>query len=108
MIVLVFFASRTCGHSRRMDSLVDHFMRSHRGELKLAKVDIDERADLAARFNVDEAPSLILLDDMREVARLTGRQTLPAIRGTFEPHFVVEPQAMPVLSEAIGELQAIG
>ena len=109
MIVLVFFASRTCGHSRRMDSLVDHFMRAHRGELKLAKVDVDERADLAARFGVEGAPALVLLSDMVEVARLEGRQTLPSIRAALEPHFVTDELGMPELMLA-GEpqLQAIG
>jgi len=92
-----------------MDSLVDHFMRAHRGELKLAKVDVDERADLAARFGVEGAPALVLLSDMVEVARLEGRQTLPSIRAALEPHFVTDELGMPELMLA-GEpqLQAIG
>jgi thioredoxin 2 len=89
--ILVFFWSSTCGHSRRMDSLVDHFMRAHRGRLKLAKVDIDARPDLAERFRVDAAPTLVLLDDSQEVSRLEGRNTLPAIKNAFEPHLDMQP-----------------
>jgi thioredoxin 2 len=96
MTILVFFWSATCGHSRRMDSLVDHFMRAHRGRLKLAKVDVDARPDLAERFSVEEAPSLVLLQDSVEVARLTGRNTLPAIKHAFEPHLQLQPAESPL------------
>lgn len=95
MTILVFFWSRTCGHSRRMDSLVDHFMRAHREQLKLAKVEITDRPDLATRFRVDSAPTLVLLENLVEVARLEGRHTLPAIRAAMEPHLDLEPSALP-------------
>ena len=84
--ILVFFHASTCGHSRRMDSIVDHFLRTHRDELKVAKVDVADRPDLAQRFNVESAPTLLLLDDLREVARLEGRATLPDMKDSFEPH----------------------
>ena len=95
MTILVFFFSSTCGHSRRMDSLVDHFMRLHRGELKLAKVELAARPDLAQRFRVSDAPTLIMLDNLLEVARLEGRNTLPAIKAMMEPHLDLEPAVMP-------------
>ena len=95
MTILVFFWSRTCGHSRRMDSLVDHFMRVHRDSIKLAKVEITDRPDLAGRFNVSSAPTLVLLENLLEVARLEGRHTLPAIKAALEPHLELEPSALP-------------
>lgn len=85
--ILVFVHSATCGHSRRMDSIVDHFLRANRDLLKVAKVEISERADLAARFGVTSAPTLLLLEDLREVARLDGRRTLPEMKDAFE-HFL--------------------
>jgi thioredoxin 1 len=95
MTILVFFWSRTCGHSRRMDSLVDNFMRVHRDTLKLARVDLADRPDLARRFNVESAPTLVLLEDLVEVARLEGRHTLPAIKAAMEPHLELESSAPP-------------
>lgn len=94
--VLVFFHARTCGHSRRMDSVVDHFLRTHRDRLKVAKVEIVERADLAERFGVDTAPTLLLLEDMREVGRLEGRRTLPDIKDAFEPLIGFERETLPI------------
>lgn len=104
MTILVFFWSRTCGHSRRMDSLVDHFMRQHRGRVKLAKVEITERADLAQRFSATTAPTLILLNDLVEQSRLEGRQTLPAIKQAFEPHMGITPTAVVELSSSVAAL----
>jgi thioredoxin 1 len=91
--VVAFFHSTTCGHSRRMDSIVDHFLRTHRELIKVAKVEVAERADLAERFGVTTAPTLILLRDMVEVARLEGRTTLPVIKDAFEPFLGLEPAA---------------
>src|SRR5688500_16760208 len=94
--ILVFFHASTCGHSRRMDSIVDHFMRLHRGELKVAKVDIADRPDLAQRFNVESAPTLILLDNLVEKSRIEGRRTLPDMKDAFEPHLGIERTELPV------------
>lgn len=90
--IMVFFWSRTCGHSRRMDSLVDHFVRMRRGAVRLAKIELSERADLARRFGVEHAPTVLLLRDLREVERLEGRSTLPGIKAAIEPHLeIAEP-----------------
>lgn len=94
--ILVFFHARTCGHSRRMDSIVDHFLRLHREDLKVAKVEVTDRADLAERFGVTSAPTLLLLDDLREVGRLEGRATLPEMKDAFEPALGIGPTELPV------------
>ena len=94
--ILVFFQSSTCGHSRRMDSIVDHFLRTHRGHLKVAKVEFADRPDLAQRFGVTSAPSLLLLDNLKEVARIEGRRTLPDMKEAFEPFLGIEP-ALPIV-----------
>jgi len=78
-----------------MDSLVDHFMRIHRDDVKLAKVEISERPDLAGRFRIQSAPTLVLLENLVEVERLEGRHTLPAIKAALEPHLDLEPSALP-------------
>lgn len=94
--ILVFFHASTCGHSRRMDSIVDHFLRTHRDHLKVAKVEVQERPDLAQRFGVTSAPTLVLLDDLREVARIEGRATLPDMKDSFEPHLGLEPRELSI------------
>jgi thioredoxin 1 len=82
--VLVFFTSERSGPARRMESLLAHIARKERDHLEVRKVDVDERPDLAARFHVDCAPALRLVQDRRVVARLDGRVTSPAIEEMLE------------------------
>lgn len=84
--LLVFFTSRHSGPARRMESLLAHIERKERGSLRVKKVDVDERPDLAKRFLVAEVPSLALVKGKRVVARLEGRSTKPKIESMIDLH----------------------
>jgi thioredoxin 1 len=84
--LLVFFTSQRSGPARRMESLLAHIARKERGRLRVSKVDVDDRPDLAERFRVDQAPSLVLVVGQRVVSRLEGRATAPRIESMLEPH----------------------
>ena len=89
--MLVFFTSRRSGPARRMESLLAHIARKERGRLRVSKVDVEDRADLAERFRVEQVPSLVLVVKRRVVARLDGRATAPRIESMLEPHLGAEP-----------------
>ena len=84
--MLVFFTSRRSGPARRMESLLAHIARKERGALRVRKVDVDERPDVATRFRVGEVPSLALVKGKRVVARLDGRATAPKIEAMIGAH----------------------
>ena len=84
--LLVFFTSRRSGPARRMESLIAHIARKERGALRVKKVDVDERPDVAERFRVEEVPALALVKEKRVVARLDGRSTAPKIESMIDPH----------------------
>lgn len=84
--LLVFFTSRRSGPARRMESLLAQIARKERAALRVKKVDVDERPDVARRFRVAEVPSLALVKGKRVVARLDGRSTAPTIESMIEPH----------------------
>ena len=69
-----------------MESLLAHIARKERGRLRVSKVDVEDRPDLAERFRVDEVPSLALVVESRIVSRLDGRATAPRIESMLEPH----------------------
>lgn len=83
---LVFFTSHRSGPARRMESLLAHIARKERGRLRVSKVDVDDRPDLAERFHVEQVPSLALVVDRRVVSRLDGRATAPRIESMLEPY----------------------
>jgi thioredoxin-like negative regulator of GroEL len=83
---LVFFTSHRSGPARRMESLLAHIARKERDRLRVSKVDVDERPDLAERFRVQQVPSLALVVERRVVSRIDGRATAPRIETMLEPH----------------------
>jgi thioredoxin len=84
--LLVFFANERSGPARRMESLIAHVARKERERLRVTRVDVDTRPDLARRFGVAEVPALVLVKDKRPVARLDGRSSAPRIERMLEPH----------------------
>jgi thioredoxin-like negative regulator of GroEL len=84
--LLVFFTSRRSGPARRMESLLAHIARKERGRLRVNKVDVEDRPDLAERFKVSQVPSLALVVERRVVSRIDGRATAPRIESMLEPH----------------------
>ena len=95
--LLVFFANERSGPARRMESLIAHVARKERHRLRIRRVDVDERPDLAARFGVSEVPTLVLVKDKRAVARIDGRTSAPRIERMLEP-FLAAPEREPVLA----------
>ena len=69
-----------------MESLLAHIARKERTRLRVSKVDVEDRPDLAARFKVQEVPHLALVVDNRVVSKLEGRATAPRIESMLEPH----------------------
>jgi thioredoxin-like negative regulator of GroEL len=84
--LLVFFTSRRSGPARRMESLLAHIARKERARLRVSKVDVEDRPDLAERFRVQQVPALALVVESRVVSRLDGRATAPRIESMLEPH----------------------
>ena len=84
--LLVFFWSERSGPARRMDSLLAHLERKERDRLRVRRVDVDARPDIAERFQVSVVPTLVLVKDRRAVSRLDGRTSAPKIEAMLEPH----------------------
>jgi thioredoxin-like negative regulator of GroEL len=84
--LLVFFWNERSGPARRMESLLAHLARKERHRLRVTKVDVEERPEVARRFGVDDVPALVLLKDRRAVARIDGRTSAPRIEQMLEPH----------------------
>jgi thioredoxin len=77
--LLVFFCSRRSGPARRMESLLAHLARKERARLRIRRVDVDDRPDLAERFEIETIPTLVLVKEKRVVERLEGRTSAPRI-----------------------------
>ncbi len=92
--LLIFFSARRSGPARRMESLLAHIARRERTRLRVVKVDVEERPDLAQRFRVADVPALALVVGKRVVAELQGRATAPAIEALVEPYLPAATDAV--------------
>jgi thioredoxin 2 len=84
--LLVFFSAWHSGPARRMESLLAHLARKERHRLNVTRVDVDEKPELAERFNVRSVPTLILIKGRRAVARLEGKARAAEIEELVDRH----------------------
>jgi thioredoxin-like negative regulator of GroEL len=69
---LIFFTSELSGRCRRVDGFLAQVLqrRQNHGTFRLYRVDERERPDLIRRFEVDEVPTLVVVEDRTIHARL--------------------------------------
>lgn len=74
-VTLVDFWAPWCGPCRMQGPIVDSLARQFAGKAKVAKIDVDQNSELAARFNVSAVPALFLFKDGKVVQEFVGVQT---------------------------------
>ena len=77
-IVLVDFYADWCGPCRMMAPILEA-VSAERADIKVAKVNVDESSELAAKFGVMSIPTLVLLDDGEEIKRIVGARPKDAL-----------------------------
>ncbi len=70
--VLVDFWSPTCGHCLRLMPLIDDIAREYAGAVKIVKINIMNERALAARFDVQAVPTLVLYDGGAKLKQTAG------------------------------------
>ena len=91
--LLVFFTSQRSGPARRMESLLAHLARKERTRVRVMRVDVESQPELAARFRVDDVPTLVLVKRKRAVDRIAGRASAPAIEAMLTRHLETPARA---------------
>jgi thioredoxin-like negative regulator of GroEL len=71
---LVFFFGRNSGRSRRVEGYLSQVLqRRHNHEsFELVRVDVEEHAELAERFLVDDVPTIVVVEQKRVQGRLVS------------------------------------
>ena len=81
----VLHSSQRSGPARRMESLLAHIARKERDRVRVSKVDVDDRPDLAERFCASRCLRLHS-SSSSVVSRIEGRATAPKIESMLDPH----------------------
>lgn len=87
--VLVDFWAEWCAPCKVMGPTIDELADTYNGRAKVAKIDVDDNADLATRFNIRAIPTMILFVDGHEVDRLTGITPKAALAESIDRHLKV-------------------
>jgi thioredoxin 1 len=70
--VLVDFWAEWCGPCKMIAPVLEDIAKDHPGQLRIAKLNIDEELELARRFDVMSIPTLILFKDGEAQLRIIG------------------------------------
>jgi len=71
-LVMVDFWATWCGPCKIVAPVVEELAREYEGKAKFAKVNTDENADLATKFNIRGIPTLIFFKDGEVKDQIVG------------------------------------
>jgi thioredoxin-like negative regulator of GroEL len=84
---LIFFTSSTSGRCRRVEGFLAQVLQRRRnhGTFRLHIVDQRERPDLLRRFDVEDVPTLVVVEGRHVEARLAKPRGCRQIEGFLAP-----------------------
>ncbi len=84
--VLVDFWAEWCMPCKMVAPVLEEISVAYEGKLKVGKLDVDQEADLAMKFNVQSIPTLLLFKDGEVVGQKIGAAPRGAIEELFQEH----------------------
>ncbi len=72
--VLVDFWAPWCGPCVQLSPVIDEIATAKLGSAKVAKVNVDENQQVAARYRINSIPALLFFKDGQVQGQLVGRQ----------------------------------
>ena len=78
--VLVDFWADWCMPCKMVEPVLDEMSEEYDGKLKIARLNVDEQGDIAARYNVVSIPTLLLFKD----GEIAGQQIGAAPRDRLD------------------------
>ncbi|XP_790171.2 probable thioredoxin-2 [Strongylocentrotus purpuratus] len=82
--VIVDFHAEWCNPCKALAPVLDAVLQNTKGQVKLAKVDIDELQDLAIGFGVDSVPTIMAFKGGQKVSKFIGNQSQEKVEAFVE------------------------
>ena len=82
-VSLVDFGATWCGPCQQLAPIVDDLAKDFDGNdsVRIAKCDVDEAQDLAAKFGVMSVPTILFFKDGEQVESMLGVQSKATLEG---------------------------
>ncbi len=81
--VIVDFWAEWCVPCKMIGPILEEVADDYAGRLKVAKVNVDEAGEIAARFNIISIPTLMVFKDGDVAAQQVGAVSRDVIEGLF-------------------------
>lgn len=79
--VLVDFWAEWCGPCKMISPIVDEIAEELKGQIKVAKVNVDDAQDLAGKYQIMSIPTLLLFKSGEPVEQIVGAASKDNILG---------------------------
>jgi len=87
-IALVDFWAEWCGPCKMIGPVIEELATDYDGKALIAKVDVDENAELSQQFKVTSIPTILILKDGEVVDKHVGFATKKALADKLEAQLV--------------------
>lgn len=82
--VLVDFWAEWCGPCKMIAPILEEAADHYEGKIRIAKLNVDENASSAAKFNIRSVPTLLLFNKGKVVARKVGSVSQSHLRAFLD------------------------
>jgi len=84
--VLVDFWAEWCGPCKMIAPIIDQLSVELQGKMKIAKVNVDQAAELAGQFNVMSIPTMLIFKGGQIVEQMVGAMPKDKLLAKINPH----------------------
>ena len=95
--VLVDVWADWCAPCRMLGPTIDALADEYAGKVTIAKLDMDENQEIAARYGVQAIPTMLIFKGGREIGRLVGLKMKPEIAANLDRVLAGDPERAPGL-----------
>ncbi len=86
--VLVDFYADWCGPCKMVSPTIERIAKEFSGKLMTVKINVDKKQHVAARYQIQSIPTIMLFRDGESVMRLTGAQPYEVIKKEVQSYLL--------------------
>ncbi|AUG58177.1 thioredoxin [Acetivibrio saccincola] len=85
-VVLVDFWAPWCGPCRAIGPIIDELAEEYDGKAKIAKLNVDDEGELAAKYKIMSIPTIIIFKNGEAVEKLLGARSKSDLSQLIDKH----------------------